>query len=77
MAEVIDEQLVAKCVPLWRECAKRANSRYGATKPENNRGRSAALHCPDDVLAAHGITFQRDRKLWAAYEAAIRRAAIA
>ena len=71
----IDPKLVAKCVPLWIECAARANSRYGGRAPGNHKGRSAAMHCPDDVLRANGITFGRDRRLWAAYEAAIRRAA--
>ena len=70
-----DAELVARCVPLWRECAKRANSRYGGTAPGKSKGRSAALRCPDDVLREHGVTFARDRREWGAYEKAIRLAA--
>lgn len=71
----VDPEIVAKCVPLWRECAKRANSRYGGEKPGNNKGRSSALYSPDDVLRKHGIEFLRDPERWGAYEKAVRRAA--
>lgn len=71
----VDPEIVAKCVPLWRKCAKRANSRYGGTKPGNNKGRSAALYSPDDVLREHGIEFLKDPDLYGAYERAVRLAA--
>ncbi len=70
-----DPELVAKCVPLWKEAAKRANSRYGGDKPGNHKGRSAALYSVDDKLREHGITFDRDPVRWAAYEKAVRFAA--
>ena len=73
--EGIDRSIIEECVPLWRECAKRANSRYGGAVKGNNKGRASALRCPDDILREHGVTFARDRRLWAAYEKQIRLAA--
>ena len=70
-----DPALVALCVPLWVECAKRANSRHGGTKPGNVNGLAPILDSPDAMLAAHGVLFLRDPELWAAYEAAVRVAA--
>ena len=72
----VDAAIVEACVELWRDCAKRANSRYGGTVKGNHKGRSAALRSPDDVLREHGILFAKDPKEWAAYERAIRLAAV-
>ena len=72
----IDPEIVAECVPHWKLGAARANSRYGGPKPGgNNKGRNASLYSADDVLKEYGITFDRDPKLWAAYERRIRIAA--
>lgn len=72
----VDVRIVALCVPLWRHCAERAHSRYGGDRPGGNHmGRDAALYCADDVLAENGITYAKDRRLWANYERHIRRAA--
>ena len=72
---MIDQGIVRECVPLWKEAAKRANSRYGGEKPGNHKGRSAALYSVDDRLRERGVLFLRDPKLWAAYERAVRMAA--
>lgn len=69
--------IVEACVPLWLECAKRANSRYGGEKPGNHKGRDAALYSVDDRLAEHGITWAKDRREYQNYERAVRTTALA
>lgn len=73
-ADGIDPDIVAECVPLWRACWERA-IRSGEKPGGNQKGRSVPLMSPDETLRFYGITFERDRKLWASYERAIRRAA--
>ena len=71
----VDPNIVAECVPLWIEAAKRANSRYGDEKQASNKGRDAALYSCDDRLRERGVTWQGDRFRWLSYEKAIRAAA--
>lgn len=68
----IRADIVAECVPLWRACWERATR---SKKADSQKGRSVPMRSPDSVLASRGITFAKDRKLWASYERAIRRAA--
>lgn len=73
--EELDAAIIEQAVPLWRICALRANSRNGGEKCGNEKGRAYALHSPDAVFRAHGITFDADPKLYGAYERAVRLAA--
>ena len=72
LGEGVDPAIVAERVPRWIECAKGAHARNGGVKPGNDTGRKVALHSPDDVLRSRGVTFDRDPKLWGAYERAVR-----
>lgn len=68
----LDRGIVEECVPLWRDCSKRAGRTAVGVKHGNPTGRAHSTPSPDDVLASYGITFDRDPKLWAAYERAVR-----
>ncbi len=72
---VTNPAIVRECVPLWREAAKRAHSRYGDGRGRgNNLGCDTRLYSADDKLREHGITFDGDRRTYLSYEKAIRAA---
>lgn len=74
----LDEQIIALCAAAWRR-ASLGQWRNKQAVGESGAGKGGPLvrESADVILARHGITFDADNRLYALYERAIRRHALA